>query len=277
MLGLRRQTLYLLLALSLGHLLLISAQVQSKSGLPVVQSVAFGGFARTQRVVASVADGVRSVWSNYFALRGVVRENDDLRRRQLDLEGQLQEARAQASRTRALEDALRLRESVPARTLAARVIAGAPTPGSFTITIDVGADDGVQPEMAVIDRGGVVGRVINRPQPHAAQVQLLIDRTAAAAVFFERTGAGGIAQGGRSDPPLRVEYVPSAADVKVGDRVLTSGQDGMYPHGFFVGAVAHAERRAGAWLVAVQPAVDFSHLDIVLVVLARAARPGGTS
>jgi rod shape-determining protein MreC len=277
MFGLRRQTLYLLLALSLGHLLLISVQVQSRSGLPVLQSVAFGGFAKVQRVFASVADGVRSVWSNYFALRGVVKENDELRRHLLDLEGQLQQARAEASRTRALEDALQLRQIVTAPTLAARVIAGAPTPGSFTITIDVGADDGVRPEMAVIDKGGVVGRVINRPQPHAAQVQLLIDRTAAAAVFFERTGVGGIAQGGRSDPPLRVEYVPNAADVKVGDRVLTSGQDGMYPHGFLVGTVARADRHADGWSVALRPAVDFSHLDIVLIVLARPARSGGAS
>ena len=277
MLGLRRQTLYLLLALSLGHLLLISVQVQSKSGLPVLQAVAFGAFAKVQRALASVADGGRSVWSNYFALRGVVKENDDLRRRLLDLEGQLQQARAQATKTQALESALQLRQTVAAPTLAARVIAGAPSPGSFTITIDAGADDGVQVEMAVIGRGGVVGRVINRPQPHAAQVQLLIDRTAAAAIFFERTGVGGIVQGGRSNPPLHVEYVPNAADVTVGDRVLTSGQDGMYPRGFLVGTVVGADRRAGAWTVSLEPAVDFSHLDIVLVVLAKTARSGGGS
>ncbi len=277
MLGLRRQTLYLLLALSLGHLLLISVQVQSRSGLPVLQAVSFAAFAKGQRVFASVADGGRSVWSNYFALRGAVKENDELRRHLLDLEGQLQQARALASRAQALEGALQLRETVPAPTLAARVIAGAPSPGSFTVTIDRGADDGVQAEMAVIGKGGVVGRVINRPQPHAAQVQLLVDRTAAAAVFFERIGAGGIVQGGRSDPPLRVDYVPTAADVKVGDRVLTSGQDGMYPRGFLVGTVAYADRHAGPWTITLAPAVDFSNIDIVLVVLVRPARVGGNS
>jgi rod shape-determining protein MreC len=107
-------------------------------------------------------------------------------------------------------------------------------------------------------------------------MQLLVDRTAAAGVFFERTGAGGIVHGG-SDPLLRVEYVPNAADVKVGDRVLTSGQDGMYPRGFLVGTVVRADRHGGAWTVALGPAVDFSHLEMVLVVLARSARPGGGS
>ena len=99
---------------------------------------------------------------HYVALRGVATENDRLQRRLLDLEGQLQQAQAQATRTQALERALQLRQSVPAPTLVARVIAGAPSPGSFTITIDAGAADGVQAEMAVIEKNGVVGRVINR-------------------------------------------------------------------------------------------------------------------
>jgi rod shape-determining protein MreC len=190
------------------------------------------------------------------------------------MQGQLQQAQALASRTRALEDALRLQQTVPAPTLSARVIAGAPSPGSFTITIDRGSDDGVQSEMAVIAAGGVVGRVINRVQPHAAQVQLLIDRSAAAGVYFEGNGAGGIVLGGRTEPPLQVEYVSDAADVTVGDRVRTSGQDGVYPRGFLVGTVDRAARHGGKWTIAVRPAVDFSHIDIVLVVLVKPAHFG---
>ena len=270
----KRQTAYLLVVLSLGHLILISAQVQSPaSGLPMMQTVAFGAFAKVQRVLASFSDAGRSLWSNYFALRGVAKDNDQLRRQLLDLQGQLQQAQAQARQTAALEQALALGQSLAAPTLSARVIAGAPSPGSFTVTIDRGSDDGVQPEMAVIGRVGVVGRVINRPQPHAAQVQLLIDRTAAAGVYFEQTGTGGVAQGGRTDPPIHVVLVPNAADVRVGDRVMTSGQDGMYPRGFLVGSVVRAERRGGEWTVGVRPAEDFSHIAIVLVVLAKPAKP----
>ncbi len=127
--------------------------------------------------------------------------------------------------------------------------------------------------MAVIDRIGIVGRVINRPLPHAAQVQLLVDRNAHAAVYFERTGTGGIVGGGNGTPPLRVEFVPGGVEVKPGDRVLTSGQDGIYPRGFLVGTVTRAERHAGALTVAVQPAVDFSHIDVVLVMLQHLPRP----
>jgi len=273
MFALQRRTGYLLLALCLGHVLLISSQVQSRTGLPVLQSAAFGLFAGVQHVLGSIADGGRSLWANYFALRGVVRDNDALRRRVLDLEAQLQKAQAQASQAQTLEQALGLRQSVDVPTLAARVIAGDPSPGSLTMTVDRGAADGVQPDMAVIGPAGVVGRVINQPLPHVAQVQLLIGRNAAAAVYFERTGGGGIAGGGNVNPPLHIDYVTNAADIKLGDRVLTSGQDGIYPRGFLVGVVASAQRHSGVWSIGVQPATDFSHLDVVLIILTKPDRP----
>jgi rod shape-determining protein MreC len=185
----------------------------------------------------------------------------------------LQQAQAQATQLKTLEHALGLRQSLPAKTVTARVIAGGPSPGSLTVTIDKGSDDGIQPDMAAIGTVGVVGRVINKPLPHAAQVQLLVDHAAGAAVYFESTGVGGVVRGGSGDPPLRVEIVPAAATVKVGDRVLTSGQEGIFPRGFLIGTVEHAERRAGAWTVTVRPAVDFSHIDIVLIVLDRPSGP----
>lgn len=273
MFAIRKRTGYLLLAFCIGHVLLISAQVQSRTGMPVLQSAAFGVFAGVQHVLASTTDGVRSVWTNYFALRGVVKENDTLRRHVLELEGQLQQAQAKAAQAQTLERALQLRESVPLQTLSARVIAGAPAPGSLTVTIDRGASDGVEPDLAVIAQGGVVGRVINQPLPHAAQVQLLTGRNAAAAAYFERTGAGGIAIGGGTNPPLRVDYVSNASDVRTGDRVLTSGQDGIYPRGFLIGTVTAAQRHGGSWTIGVQPSVDFSHVDVVLVVAKSARTP----
>jgi rod shape-determining protein MreC len=258
----------------LGHVLLISAQVQSKTGLPVLETVTFGAFARLQQGLGGVTDGMRSIWTNYIWLGGVAKENVWLKQRNLELEGQIQQAQALASRMKSLEDALDLREMVPSRTVAARVIAGDPAPGSLTITIDRGSSDEIQTDMAVIAASGLVGRVINRPLPHAAQVQLLTGRNAAAAVVFERSGAGGIAEGGSGDPPLRVELVPNASDIKVGDRVLTSGQDGLFPGGFFVGTVERAERHAGQWTVAVRPSVDFSHIDVVLVILDKQSKAG---
>ena len=64
----RRQTFTIFAVICVGHVLLISAQVQSKSGLPVLQSIAFGAFARFQAATGGVADSGRSLWTNYVAV-----------------------------------------------------------------------------------------------------------------------------------------------------------------------------------------------------------------
>jgi rod shape-determining protein MreC len=265
-----RRTLALLVTLCVGQVLLISAQVQSRDGLPVVQVVAFDAFARIQRVTGGITDTIRGIWGQYFGLRGVARENAALRQQMLDMATELQQQRAIAAQTRALEDVLGLRPQIPVPTLAARVIAGNVSPGTLTVAIDRGTADGVTADMAVLGARGVVGRVINPVARHAATVQLLIDGNAAAAVVFERSQAGGLAVGGQTDGGLLAEFVPVLADVQAGERVITSGQDGIYPAGFVVGTV---ESVTGAGspdrVIRIRPATDFSHVDIVLVVVTR--------
>jgi len=263
-----RRTLALLVALCVGQVLLISAQVQSRDGLPVVQVVAFDVFARVQRLTGGMTDGVRGIWGQYFGLRGVARENAALRQQVLDLAAELQQQRAIAAQTRSLEDMLGLKPQMPVPTIAARVIAGNVSPGTLTVAIDRGTADGVAADMAVLGTDGVVGRVIHPVARHAATVQLLIDRNAAAAVVFERSQAGGLVEGGRPDGLLVAEFVPVLADVQAGERVTTSGQDGIYPAGFVVGVV---EEVTGAGSpnrsIRIRPAIDFSNVDIVLVVV----------
>jgi rod shape-determining protein MreC len=275
-LSIHRRTVYLLIVISLGHVLLISAQVQSKAGLPLIQDLTFGAFARIRLATVALTHGVGGFWSHYLALHGAAEENDGLRRRIVELEGQVQQQRALLSRTQALEATLALQQSVPAPTLTARVIAGSPSPESLTVTIDRGAADGVVADMGVIAAEGVVGRVIGRPPPHAAQVQLIINRSAAVGVKFERTGASGVVRGRAGDPALHLEYVsgPGASDVKAGDRLVTSGIEGFYPQGFLVGTVDRVERSGETYrLITVRPAVNVSQLDVVLVLLAKPVPP----
>ncbi len=181
---------------------------------------------------------------------------------------------ALAGQARTLEQVLGLRSRSSAPTIAARVMAGSPAPGALTVTIDRGASDGVALDMAVIGPRGVVGRVIGPVSARAAIVQLLGGRNAAAAVVFERSGAGGMVVGGNPDGMLRGDYVLVLADIQAGERVMTSGQDGIYPAGLIVGTVERVNRVSGDDReIVVRPATDFSHIDVVLVVLARPA-PG---
>ncbi len=227
------------------------------------------------RVPANGVYGVRNAWDNYVDLRGVRAQNETLHKQVADLEIQLQEQRALAARTTKLQELLNLRSSVAAPTLAAEVIAGNPNPGLLTVTIDRGSADGVQEDMAVIAPTGIVGRVVGTPAAHAARVQLIIDRHAAAAALTERTRAGGVVIG--QDQPgkalLRMELVSNLADLKVDDTIVTSGAEGIYPKGFAIGRVASVEKGTGLYLdVTVRPLVEFRSLEEVLVVLVR-ARP----
>jgi rod shape-determining protein MreC len=70
---------------------------------------------------------------------------------------------------------------------------------------------------------------------------------------------------------LSIDYVSNQADIQVGERVMTSGQDGIFPGGFLVGYVQRSDKGANYRVVKVKPSVDFSHIDLVLVVLAKPA------
>lgn len=272
MLDIRRRTGVLLLVVMMGHVFLISVQVQSKSGVPLLQAVTFGAFARVQSGTWSVVHGGRSLWDNYFALRGARVENDTLHRQVADLQIRLQEQRALALRATELQALMDLKTNTSLPTIAADVIAGNPNPGMRTVTIGRGTADGVQGDMAVITPAGVVGRVIGTPAAHAARVQLLIDRYAAAGAVTERTRAGGMVVGVDKDPPLTMDLVSNLADVKAGDTVVASGVDGIYPKGFRIGQIEISERGAQLYrTITVRPAVDFSSLEAVLVVLVPAS------
>jgi rod shape-determining protein MreC len=234
--------------------------------MPLLRSVTFGAFAELQRLITGGLTGVYDIWTGYIALRGVNDENAALRQQLQDLQIKLQEERALAQRTEDLRQLLELRERAELETTAAEIIAAGASPEFRTVTIDKGTNDRVDADMAVLSPSGVVGRVI-LPSLRAAKVQLIIDRNAAAGAIIERSRAQGIVVGSGGEE-LRMDYVPGTADVKTGDLVVTSGIDGIYPKGFVIGTVETADRGPGTYHeIRVRPAVDFSRLEEVLVVL----------
>jgi rod shape-determining protein MreC len=247
------------------HVVLISAQVNTSAGIPILQVVTFGSFSEVQRATMTTIEGVRNLWSGYVALRKVEEENVSLKQEVAALQVRLQVERAEAQRTDHLRQLLELRERAQLDTVAAEVIAGAANPDFRTVTIDKGSSEDLATDMAVISPAGVVGRVI-LPSRRASQVQLLIDRNAAAGALIERTRVQGVVMG-IGDGTLKMQYVPGTADVKTGDLVVTSGIDGIYPKGFVIGTVDRVDRGLGAFHeIVVRPAVEFTRLEEVLVV-----------
>jgi len=259
---------YLVMVVVLGHLLVISAQINAQPGATVLERVTVGAFTQMQRWVTTTFGVTGDLWTGYVGLRNLRQQNLALTDNVAELELELQVQRALAQQARSLERLLRLRETTALPTLSARVIASDATPYFRTLTIDRGRDDGVRPDMAVIAPAGVVGRVVAVSAGRAAQVQLLVDRNAAAGALVERTRVSGLVVGTDTDGLLRMDYVSNLEDVRIGDRVVTSGVDGIYPGGFLIGAVTEVEQGVGLYLVIrVDPVVEFSRIEDVLVVV----------
>jgi rod shape-determining protein MreC len=272
LLDIRQRVGWLFMTVTVVHLVLISAQVTSKRGVPLLEEAIFGSMAEVQRVATGGIGGVRSTWQNYVNLRQIGQENDALKQRVSQLEVALQRERAQAEQTRVLQQALDLKTETPFATTAAMIIASGASPDFRTMTLDKGSSQGLATDMAVLAPEGVVGRVI-LPTPRAAKVQLIIDRNAAVAGLVERSRAQGIVVGTGNDR-MRFDYVPGSADLKVGDRVVTSGLDGIYPKGFVIGQIESVERSAGEFSnVLIRPAVNLSALETVLVVTSASEVP----
>ena len=268
MIDFTRRTGVSLLAAVVGHLVLLSLQVGTASGAWVVQTFTLGAFSEMQRAVSGAAAAVGGLWNAYVDLQTVRTENESLRRELDAVRLRWQVDRAGAQRVRGLEALLDLRASAGLPTVGARVIASDATPYFRTVTIDRGWRDGVRRDLAVLSPAGVVGRIVGDPGYRASQVQLLIDRNAAAGAFVERTRAPGLVSGDMDDRLLRMEYVSILEAVEVGDTVVTSGSDGIYPKGFVIGDVTLVRRGPGTYrTIRVRPRVRFDDLDGVLVVL----------
>lgn len=259
-----RRARLLLVAVTVGHILLISTQVSTDSGASLLEAGVVSAFAGAQRGAWAVVDGVRDLWSGYVALRSVRQENEALIRQVTDLRVRLQEERASARGAAQLREALELRARLQVASLSAEVVAGSVSPDFRAVTINKGEGDGVAVDMAVMAPAGVAGRIV-RTTAGAAIVQLLVDRSAAAAVVIERSRTQGITVGDGSSA-LSLEYLSATADVEQGDVVVTAGMDGVYPPGLLVGQVERVERVGTTYRsVIVRPAVDFSRLEVVLV------------
>jgi rod shape-determining protein MreC len=149
----------------LGHVILISAQVQSNAGVPVLEAVTFGAFAEVQRGASAGVSVFRRAWSGYVGLRHVNAENDALKTRLADLQVELQEQQALADRSRGLQQLLDLTTEL--NTMAAEITAAA-TPDFRTVTSTRDRKSGIKADMAVIAPAGVVGRGLSRARARGA-------------------------------------------------------------------------------------------------------------
>ena len=157
-----------------------------------------------------------------------------------------------------------MRPGLSVRSQPAQVLYEASDPYTRKVIIDRGTTEGVGLGSPVITEAGVLGQV-TRAYPYSSEVTLLTDKDAAIPVLNARSQARSAAFGGLGGLELR--FIASNADVQVGDRLLTSGVDGVYPSGLPVATVALVDRKAdsGFARIMLTPAVKSDGVRHVLV------------
>jgi len=262
----RHRSLALLGGVLLAQVLLLAVQIKRDSRGRLLRVWVVTATSPFERSGAWGVGRVRGVWDHYFALRSTSRENEALRVENDALKltiAQLQTKAAEADRLAVLLNFRQAHAEVPM--VGARVIAASPGNASQTIEIDRGERDGIKRNMAVITPDGAVGKVIEAYRD-AAQVLLLTDKDSGAGAML----VGSRVQspvGGTGDPLLVMKYVPTDEDVKVGEKLVTSGMDKIFPRDIPLGTVAEVKPGNPFKQIRVQPAAKMDRLETVIVLL----------
>lgn len=182
--------------------------------------------------------------SHFQQTEALQQENQKLRHELLELGVRAQEAAALARDNRQLRALLAMRENEPRRSLIAELLNESANPFGRKIAINIGLEHGVQRGSPVADEAGVLGQVTNVYEL-GAEVTLLTDKNATTPVEIERNGLRTVAQGSAEmlSDLVELRLLATNADVRLGDRVITSGLDGVYPRGLEVGSVSKVDRQ----------------------------------
>jgi rod shape-determining protein MreC len=232
-----------------------------------VEQVVIEITAPVQKFIRKSAETVERSWLKYFSFVDMREENLRLKKEADNLRMQNDLYRELVSTHARLRELLQLKESIRSPMAAAQVIGRDPTGWFESIFIDKGTSAGLRLNMPVMDARGVVGRLV-AVSPNYAKVLLIIDQNSAVDCLIQRTREKGILKGLPSQF-CRLHYVSRAADVAVGDKIVTSGLDRIFPKGLPVGEVVEIADTPWEFFkdVRVKPSADFSKLEEVLVLL----------
>jgi rod shape-determining protein MreC len=265
----RLLTTFCLILFAAVNIILLSISAKHRHGSSACDRVVMAGVAPFQEGVTQAARFCEHVWHHYFSLVTARQECDHLQQvlAKIRLEQSQQlESELACQRFRKL---LLLDTETPLsqRLLPAQIVGLDPSIWFRTVIINKGVDDGVSKGMPVIAPEGIVGQIVAASYDYA-KVLLLTDRSSAIDALVQRTRTRGIVEG-EAKAYCQFKYVVRKAEISVGDTVVSSGLDGVFPKGLRVGSVTEiAKGPSGIFQeVSIRPFVDFERLEEVLVIV----------
>lgn len=180
--------------------------------------------------------------SDYFTTRATLdQENQFMKVRQAELSLLANQSEFLMVENQNLRELMALQKQVPFKTLPVEILFNPPNPIYQRVVINRGSNDGLKLGNPITNDAGILGQVV-RLYERSAEVSLLEDRDFAVPVQVARNGLRAAVFGTGRGKPLELRYLPVASDLEVGDILLTSGIDGVYPPGFAVAVISKIER-----------------------------------
>ncbi|MBT6716457.1 MAG: rod shape-determining protein MreC [Nitrospina sp.] len=262
-----RKNIILVFSILLFSLALMSLNAKQEKEISFLDSFAGLLLSPFQNLLTQTVQGISDGINHYFDLVDVSKENEQL---QLEVERLVNEKNdliERISRQKRLAGLMAYQDVRKKKSLVASVIGRDATQWSKVVFIDKGTRDGVETHFAVVTNSGVIGQVIHAGHT-TSKVLLTIDSRSAVDSIFQESRVSGVVVGTGEEHCI-VKFVPNTADIKVGDRVLSSGLGGIFPKGLIVGTVSQVvKKKQGLFQeILLTPSSDLSRLEEVLVFL----------
>jgi rod shape-determining protein MreC len=262
----RHKSLVLLAGVIVLQVLLLAVQIHRDSQGRLIRVWTVGAVTPFERAGATGIGGIRGAWRHYFALQNTSRENERLRHENDELKLQLNQLQSKAAEADRLGTLLSFRQAHQSISMVvARVIGTSADTASQTIYLDRGERDNIHRNMGVITPDGVVGKVIESYR-NTSQVLLLTDKDSGVGAMLAETRIQSPV-GGVGEPLLSMKYVANDDTVNVGDRVVTSGMDRIFPRDLPVGTVTQIKPGTPFKQIRLRPAANLERLEEVIVLL----------
>jgi rod shape-determining protein MreC len=261
-----------LITLLLANLVIMAFDAKDSNGKQKVVRIWTQTFASPLQSASSKASGATTgFFRQILNFHSTAQENEELKKQLAAAQDQMRLTNQQASENDRLKSLLNLKEQTEYQVVPARVIARDPSVWFNTITINRGSGSGIAVNMPVVTATGIVGRVVT-VSPWAAQVMLLTDEKAGAGAVVGQLGQSGALGSVRGRPDLgliEMRYVSGLEKVEVGDSVMTTGQDAIYPPGLNVGEVVDVKNGTATQphQILIRPGARLDHLEEVAVLL----------
>lgn len=271
--GNSRQNVFLLVVLLAAQLLLMSLDARNSPGASATESITMRLTSPFVATARWIGDGAQRVVTDVSGLFDTRAENRRLIQELEALQTDMQQTREAATENVRLRNLLDMRQRLEPESVAAFVVTAQLTGDSKTIVLDRGSKDGVRVDASVISWGGAVGRVVSVSRSYS-KVQLISDASGGVAGVVQRSRAQGQVQG-TGGTHLNMLFVPRFADVIHGDRVVTSGLEGIFPRGYGIGRVVGIQESPaeGTKQIRLEPEVQFERLEEVLILTHPAIDP----